>query len=479
MRFSVLHLLLVGTAFAAPIHDIEHATKRSDTEGLIGRGLVPVFPRNPVPAIIVAPKVVPKPVVKPKPVPNTPDAPVVPGGPIPHDPSVPITPDTPALRPNEPTSPKTPADTEHPGLIPADDATTPAKTPEDSTPGVVPNDDTPADLSSDGCLLKRCVRSEPPELTVNDRSRWKVNKVEETRKKGYNAHKDLDDIVTAGAADKGFKGNLNTNNKYNAQRQEYTGDMGGKYFLDERFKDLKFKEGEKWPESTVRNSDDQVRQFEEWRNAKMGELTDDDLFNFKDKVPEDGGDAVMLRTHENPAKGAMIIKESFNERNDYYRSYKYTMPRDGAELPKEYTRPAFTSNGNSAPTRWTDQTMANWRQAVAATPGADVKNLKYMARDNIITTHTTKVLEGVLEQMGPQGAQRGQMFTVRRTGGNAAETASFDAIAGTVHGQRPIQMLADHHVELGDLKVNAFHVLVEPVGSTTMNHYHMVIEMGH
>jgi hypothetical protein len=117
--------------------------------------------------------------------------------------------------------------------------------------------------------------------------------------------------------------------------------------------------------------------------------------------------------------------------------------------------------------------MANWRKACEAA-GVDVKSLKWMVRDNIVTADTQKTFEGVLGVMKHDKKENdGKWLTIRREGGSTDETASFDAIAGTVHGQRPIQMLADHRVELGDKKVKAFHIVREP---GAVPHYHMVIE---
>ena len=48
MRFSPLHLLLLGTALAAPIQDLDDAQKRSATDSLAARGLLSFLPRAPV-----------------------------------------------------------------------------------------------------------------------------------------------------------------------------------------------------------------------------------------------------------------------------------------------------------------------------------------------------------------------------------------------------------------------------------------------
>ena len=51
MRFSVANLLLLGAAFAAPLHEIDRVAKTSQHDSLISRALVPVLPRAFVPPI--------------------------------------------------------------------------------------------------------------------------------------------------------------------------------------------------------------------------------------------------------------------------------------------------------------------------------------------------------------------------------------------------------------------------------------------
>jgi len=118
--------------------------------------------------------------------------------------------------------------------------------------------------------------------------------------------------------------------------------------------------------------------------------------------------------------------------------------------------------------------MANWRRS-AKDAGVDVKNLKYIAQDDI-TNHagTREVIDGVYTAMGKQ---QGEIITLRKPQKDAPytpESASYDALAGTVHAQRPIQMATDHHVELGNPTVVAIHILKKDA-----NRYDMIVEFGH
>lgn len=331
-----------------------------------------------------------------------------------------------------------------------------------------------------GCTRKRCA-PEPRPLNVKETSLWKESDVEPIRKTGFQAHKSLDDVVAAKGQDKGFKGqqtdpsaNVLTEGglyKVESLPSEEVGDVN--YLQDPKFKDLGLTSGTKWAGTGIKNNDAQIKAYDEWRGKTLEELnnleTNED-FDGHDKDfaisefqtdAKPGAETVMLRTFEKPSqgssKGLIIIKSSYNKLRDFFREYTYDLGGAG-----KFKRP---ETGKA--TRWSDQVMANWRAAVKR-DGGDVKSLQYMARDNIKTEETQEVITAVLEQMG--GSTEG-FVTVRRTGGDEKESASFDALAGTVHGIRAIQMASDHHQELGGLKVNAFHIQKVPA-------YNMVIEFG-
>ncbi|KAF2682507.1 hypothetical protein K458DRAFT_390993 [Lentithecium fluviatile CBS 122367] len=460
MRFSVLHLLLLGTALAAPIQDLEQASKRAEENSLIARGLVPILPR--IPAFVP-----PKPI---KPPVNGPDAPVSPKPPV-GGPDAPTTPDTPApLRPN-PDPAKPPTDTpENPGLIPNDD---PKPKPPATDPDVPvrPNDpDAPA-TQPESCVLKRCVG--PYEPLAGAPESWKTGGVDYPEK-GFKTHKTLDK-VNAGEqeANPRFTGDLTDNGRYVRNIKPDSKAPDREYLKDPRWKDA-FAQDQKFSETEILNRQTQLDEFNNWKNGDFADqlrrqgASEDDIFMAQLSQDLDG--AAMVRTLENPEKGSVVVKASFNNEKDLYRKYTGEVGENPATgRPYTYERPGF---GNKAEeVGWTDQLMANWRKS-AADAGVDVKSLKYIAQDDITRhTATQQVIDGVMEVME---GRVGTMLTVRRTGGSAKETASFDALAGTVHGQRPIQMATDHHVELGNPTVDAFHVLKSADGR-----YDMVIEFGH
>jgi len=189
MRFSALHLLLFGTAFAAPSQDVfGSTTKRLDPKSLVALGLVPILPCNPV-------------VTVPKPKPVTPK------------PSHPKTPDgadglPPSVRPSDPANPSTNPVIDTPGLIPNHPPTLPVDAP--NAPVVQPGQPGAPQPNRPG-TSKEVLEA----LLVAEDSIWATEGIEKNRVRGYQAHKKLDEAIDGNILEKGFKGDPNT--KYNPQ----------------------------------------------------------------------------------------------------------------------------------------------------------------------------------------------------------------------------------------------------------------------
>jgi len=137
MRISLSSILLLGTALAAPLQEVDRFTKQARYENFSVRGLVPLLERAVVPLKSVRPANPGPP--PPPPRLNGPDTPA-------------DGPDTPGLRPNQPES------------VPNPD--------EPSAPGVRPNEpqSPKPPARGDGCFRKRCFK-QPPESsrpTVRD-----------------------------------------------------------------------------------------------------------------------------------------------------------------------------------------------------------------------------------------------------------------------------------------------------------------------
>lgn len=188
---------------------------------------------------------------------------------------------------------------------------------------------------------------------------------------------------------------------------------------------------------------------------------------------------VLLRTMENPGKGSMVVKASFKER-DLNQKMDGTFPNGllkGQTKDLTYKRPAMLDTGTES-NFWSDQVMTNWRAAVKHNGGA-VKDLKFMAQDNVITPETQKIIDGVFEQMANRveqmdsGVEQKLIVNKASTG---SELAAFDAMGGTVHGRPVLRMLEDYHLELGNKQVKSWHLMNTGPDAQQKFRFDMVIE---
>lgn len=119
-----------------------------------------------------------------------------------------------------------------------------------------------------------------------------------------------------------------------------------------------------------------------------------------------------------------------------------------------------------------DMIIDNWRAAFKDPKSTDIQSLKWIIRHNVVTTTS---MQGIDSAYKMSGVKTG-MASFKLTASDAKELAAFQQIAGTVHGQGIIKMLTDHHNELGDLQIVAFHVFSKAHGNTV---YDIVAELGH
>jgi hypothetical protein len=527
MRFSHFHLLLLGTALAAPIQDLDDAHKRSSHD-VAARGLFSFLPR--APAIPLVPKVV-------KPPPGGGHAPPPPVKPVPHDPSTgPNSPgsDTPGLRPNDP-APGTP-DGPPPPVVPADpapvnpvepapvnpvepapvnpvepapvnpaepnpaapkpdDPNAPANNPDETTP--INRDNDPDVLpESPACAIgglgkravTQCVKP-PAKLSVDPKSKWATNNIETQRQEGHQMIAEADQVIAAGAPDTGFKGKTDVPID---QKTDNVFTENGKYKTESdndpmTVSDAAYVQGQpgfdmsdmtKWTESQMLNSDAQQKAFDAWVKQHRQDLLnaghskkDVDAY-MVDQVGE-GMTPSLLTSFESPSQKSMLISMSDSRKADLYRPYTYTFKG------QKYERPAF---GNEAdPAFWSDEAMAAWRRSCKEA-GVSPSVLERMARDNIETRGTINTLEAVFEQAGKKPDFYGTM-TVKKGGtgtrSGGIEGASFDAVSRTVHGAGPIRMTRDHHQELGGKKVVAYHITkTAPSRPGGEPRWDMIVEFG-
>jgi len=163
----------------------------------------------------------------------------------------------------------------------------------------------------------------------------------------------------------------------------------------------------------------------------------------------------ILTTFEDKGQKTMIIKDSKNRDNDMYRTPDGE-PNDPRML------------------RWSEMVMDNWRQVASDAVG----DLKFMVRDNIGTTETQDAINAAITRVTAGGkGDANAMQTFRRTA-EGDELAGYQLIAGTVHGERVLKMLKDYHGELGNLKIDAFHVFRPGTTGGPSGQYSIVIEFG-
>ena len=129
-----------------------------------------------------------------------------------------------------------------------------------------------------------------------------------------------------------------------------------------------------------------------------------------------------------------------------------------------------------------DMTMDNWR--VAAGDAKAVKDLKWIVRDDVVTVETRQAINAAFSLAK---IDRKEKAVFKPTATDPNELAAYQQIAGSIHGRGIVQMLADHHGELGNLEVVAFHVFTNGNTKSQKNkfpekvpgYYAIVIELGH
>jgi hypothetical protein len=177
-------------------------------------------------------------------------------------------------------------------------------------------------------------------------------------------------------------------------------------------------EGESWKSLVVKNSEKQLQRIEE------------------------GSRPPILKTYQSPNQGAILITKSENKEED-------ALVTDSIE-------------GTPA-TRWSDMVMDNWR----FTAGNNKQNLKCILRDNIRDADeefnipsAQGLIDQALKLMGKDPSENIKLEIPRPTATSSqAEKDAYNTLAGTVHVDRVVKMLKDHHQELGDLNIQSIFVV--------------------
>lgn len=190
-----------------------------------------------------------------------------------------------------------------------------------------------------------------------------------------------------------------------------------------------------WTSSVVTNSEEQIQR----------------LANLEEAAP-----ATILKTYQNPdnAGGVILVSKSENKNEDAL----VTNPVPGT--------PA---------TRWSDMVMDNWRQ----TSGTNIQNLKWIFRDNVQDADeeanlpsSQGLIDKALEIMG-QDSDKDIKFEIPKPIPTSPQTEkdAYYTLAGTVHVDRVVKMLKDHHQELGDLEIQSIFIV-------KAGEYNLAIQLG-
>jgi hypothetical protein len=155
-----------------------------------------------------------------------------------------------------------------------------------------------------------------------------------------------------------------------------------------------------------------------------------------DDVAEKLKDGTILQTQSNTDHGLIAIELSFGRKYDVYRDYD----KDGLE------RPPVTGNKDDA-IRWTDQVMDGWKKAISRKdPNLSVRDvpLNHIIRSNVFNDDTNNVIEAAMQKAGQKFGDRAKDEDYIVFAKNDENKEGFEAIAGTDHGKRVIQMLKEY-----------------------------------
>jgi hypothetical protein len=433
MRFSIANLLLLGTALAAPLHEVDRADKSSQETDIIKRGLVPVLPRAPAfiaPKPIVVPK--PKPIVEgpsgPGAVPDPAPRPIVPG----DAPAAPGAPEQPPPRLGEEPPAAKPDDPAAPGAKP-DDPNAAPKPDGEGTPrlGTEPAPKPKPEPVPKACRLKRGLDCDP--LPGADENLAIDKKYTRTQDKA-----DPADIPTGPFT------------KPDAPKGQWWTTI-----IDNS------------PESKAAFSSPE---FKATYTAKLKEKgwNDADIDWWIKKQEADFASPAngMSKTHENPQTGQIIIEDSRNAEWDLAREYtgpaKLYSGRNAKTL--EYTRPALP---NSTPVGQRKMIGDNFVTASRQEGMTGPPKPTSMVRYNVVTPESMAVFKANM----PAGKTE---FTTK-----PGDKAFDDITKSTVHGAQPNKMLAEDPRYAGtDVKSYTVYLKKEGRGTRATEKWYMDIEMG-
>lgn len=138
----------------------------------------------------------------------------------------------------------------------------------------------------------------------------------------------------------------------------------------------------------------------------------------------------MLQVDVNIQSKVIVLPASFNRALDLNR--KLDDPNENI-----LQRPGLDNEGS---VKFTDQVMYSWELA-SNQAGKNVKEveLEYVVRDHIVTDDTRRVIEMAMEKANKRYEDSPDALVEFEKG-----QEGFEAIMGTIHGERIAQMLAEY-----------------------------------
>lgn len=155
---------------------------------------------------------------------------------------------------------------------------------------------------------------------------------------------------------------------------------------------------------------------------------------------------VKIKSSEGQGKGKEEAPQDVNDPNkdvmsdNLYNKAHKTMVIAWSNVNIDNTKPEDTR------LRWSDITFEGWKEHA----GDDVKNLRWIVRNNIINPGTSATIREAIGRVGGKADKRVE-FSPDPNNSNMNE--AFTALAGTPNVKGVYHMLADHHNEMGGLKV--------------------------
>ncbi|KAF2446209.1 hypothetical protein P171DRAFT_511924 [Karstenula rhodostoma CBS 690.94] len=225
-------------------------------------------------------------------------------------------------------------------------------------------------------------------------------------------------------------------------------------------KDINPEKDNLWTDFSIRNTDANVDLFIANKRAQIDQtLSPAEIDNQKAfldalavelKNPNEGS---MLRTSISTELRSTVMDFSFNQKYDLYRKY---VPNHNDRTADERLRRDGFDDGKPKDQQesviYTDQVMYSLDKAYA---GQDPKSkpIENIVRRNIATVETNEVIEAVLEKSGQRLDGPNDVVSFDRG------TPEFEAIMGTIHGKRILQMLFDYVEKLGPRRIKKVYIM--------------------